>query len=194
MYKVKYLVTLSSIISMASLPVDAHTGVNTVNGLLDGLVHPLIGFDHLLVMIAMGFLAVKQGGHSLWLIPMTFLAFMMVGAELQQLGFFLDTADVWVTLTVLASGWIVWRNDRLSSVFAVLTSAIFAVFHGFVHTEALIDSTHLVPYALGFLTTTSVLILVGIMLSLLAKSKMQIMRAVFSVVCAVVGLTLLVHF
>ena len=40
MYKVKYLVTLSSIISMASLPVDAHTGVNTVNGLLDGLVHP----------------------------------------------------------------------------------------------------------------------------------------------------------
>ncbi len=84
---------------MASLPVDAHTGVNTVNGLLDGLVHPLIGFDHLLVMIAM-----------------------------------------------------------------------------------------------GVLTTTSVLILVGIMLSLLAKSKMKIMRAVFSVVCAVVGLTLLVHF
>ena len=63
--QMKYLVILSSIISITSLPVDAHTRVGTVHGLLDGFIHPLIGLDHFLVMIAMGFLAVKQGGQSL---------------------------------------------------------------------------------------------------------------------------------
>jgi len=178
---------------MGSLPVDAHTGVSSVNDLMDGLMHPLIGADHLLVMIAMGLLAVKQGGHSLWLIPLSFLAFMIMGAELQQFGFFLDAAEVWVTLTVLASGWIVWRNDRLSPVLAVSATVIFAVFHGFVHTSELTDNANLVPYALGFLMTTTFLILVGLMVGALAKSKMKIISAVYSLVCAVVGLTLLVN-
>ncbi len=191
--QMKYLVILSSIISITSLPVDAHTRVGTVHGLLDGFIHPLIGLDHFLVMIAMGFLAVKQGGQSLWLIPMSFLAFMILGAELQHHGFFLDAVELWVTLSVLVSGWIVWRKERFSPVLAVATSATFAVYHGFAHATELTGSANLVVYTLGFLTTTSLLMLVGIVLSVFAKSKMKMMRTVFSLVCTLVGLSLLVY-
>ena len=89
---------------LLSLPAQAHTGVGTVHGWVDGLSHPLLGIDHLLVMLAIGLWAAMRGGRSLWLLPMSFLLMMAAGAGLHFAGLTFDAAEAWVAFSVLASG------------------------------------------------------------------------------------------
>ena len=61
--KTKSLSLLAILLSI-SLPAHAHTGIGAVHSLLDGLLHPLIGVDHLLVMLAIGLWAAMRGGRA----------------------------------------------------------------------------------------------------------------------------------
>ena len=74
----KYII-FSSLLLISSLPleVQAHTGIGSVNGLVNGLLHPLIGVDHLLVMLAIGLWATILDKTALWLLPTTFLIAMV---------------------------------------------------------------------------------------------------------------------
>ena len=96
--------TVIGLLLMVSLPAQAHTGIGTVHGLADGLLHPLIGIDHVAVMLAIGLWAAMRGGRALWLLPMTFLMAMGAGAGLQIIGYALTNAETWVALSVLATG------------------------------------------------------------------------------------------
>lgn len=40
----------------------AHSGADHVHGFSAGMAHPLLGIDHLLVMLAVGLWSVQQGG------------------------------------------------------------------------------------------------------------------------------------
>src|SRR5262249_60960995 len=44
-----------------------------------GVAHPVLGADHILVMIAVGLWAVLVGGRAVWALPLTFLATMLAG-------------------------------------------------------------------------------------------------------------------
>ncbi len=62
---------------LAPSPAGAHTG-HPVDGLVDGVLHPLTGPDHLLAMVAVGVLAAVTGGVAWWA-PATFLGGMLAG-------------------------------------------------------------------------------------------------------------------
>src|SRR5215470_12208047 len=51
-----------------------------------GVTHPLLGIDHMLVMIAVGLWAVLIGGRAIWLFPVTFLATMLAGFAAASVG------------------------------------------------------------------------------------------------------------
>ena len=51
-------------------------------GILSGFLHPLLGIDHLLAMLAVGILSAQIGGRALWTVPATFVGTMAVGAFL----------------------------------------------------------------------------------------------------------------
>ena len=44
-----------------------------------GLLHPLNGIDHLIAMIAVGAYSVQMGGKAIYMVPLSFLAAMLVG-------------------------------------------------------------------------------------------------------------------
>jgi urease accessory protein len=54
----------------------AHAGVSDTVGFVHGLAHPFGGLDHVLAMVAVGFLAASLGGPKLLLIPGGFLLAM----------------------------------------------------------------------------------------------------------------------
>jgi hypothetical protein len=60
----------------------AHPGHGFDHGFMPGFMHPLLGWDHLLVMLAVGVLAAKLGGKARWQLPLTFLMMMAIGAML----------------------------------------------------------------------------------------------------------------
>ena len=64
--KTCHFVIFTGLLLILSLPAQAHTGIGSVHGLIDGLLHPIIGVDHLLVMLAIGLWASMRGGRALW--------------------------------------------------------------------------------------------------------------------------------
>ncbi|MDD5277079.1 MAG: HupE/UreJ family protein [Methylovulum sp.] len=185
--KTKSLILSAILLSLATLPAHAHTGIGTVHGLLDGLVHPLVGIDHLLVMLAVGLWAAMRGGKSSWLLPLAFLTAMGAGAGLSSLGITITAAETWVACSVVAAGVLVWRNTRMSSALAVALVAVFALAHGYVHALELTDSADALAYSAGFLLTTAVLHGLGLAVGLLAAARVKMLGAGLGLVCALVG-------
>ena len=66
-------------------PAAAHTGRGT--GVVDGVLHPLTGLDHLLAMVAVGVLAVLAVPRGrVWTAPAAFLGGMIVGGVAGMVG------------------------------------------------------------------------------------------------------------
>ncbi len=189
---IKLLMVVSSLLSLASLPVYAHTGLGAVHGFIDGLLHPLMGIDHLLVMLAIGLWAARLGGSALWMVPCSFFIAMAAGAGLHYMGFMINAAETWVTVSVLASGCLLLKNYRFSSSFAVTIAAGFAISHGYVHAAELQIGADVVEYVTGFLLTTAVLHGLGIAVGLSGTARLKTINTSFGLLCAVAGMTLLV--
>src|SRR5579862_4241679 len=73
-------------------------------GLQAGLLHPLLGIDHLLAMIAIGILAARMGGRAIWLVPSTFVACMTIGGIAGMTGKVLQGPETVIAASVLVLG------------------------------------------------------------------------------------------
>ena len=192
--KIKWLFIFTGVLLMLSLPVYAHNGLDTEHGFIDGFLHPLMGLDHLLVMLGIGLWAAKLGGRAVWFVPVSFLAAMAVGAGLENLGLTLSSPETWVALSVMALGLLVWKNKLMSLQYSVILAAGFALSHGYVHAAELQDDANIVSYALGFLLTTAVLHGLGVLVGLSKMIKLDIIKSVFGLLCTIVGAVLLLSF
>ncbi len=52
------------------------------SGFVSGIVHPFLGLDHVLTIIAVGIISTQIGGRVIWKVPAVFLAFMVIGGIL----------------------------------------------------------------------------------------------------------------
>lgn len=119
-----------------------------------GALHPLLGIDHLLAVLASGLLAVRIGTRrALWLVPLSFVGVMLCGGFLAAVGVPLLPAEWGVALSVIVLGLIVAALPRVPLSAGVGLAALFAVCHGHAHVmEA--SSRALLPYMAGFTIVT----------------------------------------
>lgn len=170
-----------------SFPALAHTGTGAVHGLLDGLLHPVSGPDHLLVMLAVGVWAALQGGKAVWLLPLSFLAAMAAGAMVCEADINISSAETWVAVSVVVAGLLLWDPAALPLAAAMGVTALFAVGHGYVHAEELSVETAMPAYAGGFLLATAVLHGLGIVLGRLGQTRFKWLNKAFSWLCVLAG-------
>lgn len=178
-------------LAVLSAPALAHTGTGAVYGLLDGLLHPVLGPDHLLVMLAVGVWAALQGGKAIWLLPLSFLTAMVAGALLSLAGMDISSAETWVAVSVVAAGLLLWDPAALPLAAAMGVTALFAVGHGYVHAEELSADAGMPAYAAGFLLTTAVLHGLGVVLGRLGQTRFKWLNKAFSWLCVLAGTSLL---
>lgn len=57
---------IALVIATYSAPAFAHPGHGIHNSLMQGLLHPPSGLDHVLAMACVGFLAFRLGGRARW--------------------------------------------------------------------------------------------------------------------------------
>ncbi len=62
--------------TLAAPAAFAHTFGAHGFGFAEGFLHPFLGIDHLLAMLAVGLWAAQLGGAALWRVPVAFVAFM----------------------------------------------------------------------------------------------------------------------
>lgn len=98
-----------------------------------GFMHPLTGWDHLLVMLAIGVWASKHDGKARWQLPLTFMLMMSIGAVFGLTGLTFSGVETAIAASVMAMGLLLVINLPISAISRVGVVALFAVFHGMAH-------------------------------------------------------------
>ncbi|MEC9359500.1 MAG: HupE/UreJ family protein [Pseudomonadota bacterium] len=146
----------------ASAPALAHPGHPLADsGLLSGLLHPMLGLDHLLTMLMVGLWAAQLGGRARLWVPASFLALMLVGAGLAMAGWMPPHMESGIAVSLIVGGLLVAMALRLSMLPAAALVGVFAVFHGAAHGAELPATASPVLYGAGFLLATGTLHLAG---------------------------------
>ncbi|MDX2255666.1 MAG: HupE/UreJ family protein [Pseudanabaenaceae cyanobacterium bins.39] len=145
-------------ISMLSLahPAEAHHAMggkiptNIFEGIVTGLAHPVIGFDHLAFVVAVGLLAttIAQG---IW-IPIAFVLSAMIGTGLHLVNISLPLVELIVSASVLLFGVLLALQKHLNRSVIMILAAIAGLFHGYAYGEAIFgaQSQALIAYLTGF--------------------------------------------
>jgi len=141
----------------ASLPAAAHhpmsgaTPGNLVEGLLSGFGHPIIGFDHLLFIVAVGIACFYFGQRAITLAG--FLPGTLAGTLLHLQAPAAPYAEAWVAASLILLGALFWvRSDFLRGKGALLLFAASGIAHGYAYGEAIVgaEATPLLAYLVGF--------------------------------------------
>lgn len=155
-----------------SFPVSFFLHTYGGGGILAGFLHPLLGFDHLLAMVAVGLLSAQIGGRAIWTVPTAFVGVMGLGSVLGILGLPLPMVEYGITGSVLILGIAIIAHQKFPEWAAILVVALFALFHGHAHGTELpaLSSTIglMAAYISGFLIATAGLHVVGALIGLMA--------------------------
>lgn len=160
----------------------AHTGGPVAGGFAAGLVHPLLGLDHLLAMLAVGIWAAQQGVRARWALPAAFVAAMVVGGYLAWTGSLLPQADSAVALSVMVLGLLVAVRGRWAVAAGAALAAGFGLFHGHVHGLEMPLAASPVLYGLGFVLATLAMHAAGLAVGTLCQRAMRLAGAFIAAV------------
>ena len=145
----------------------AHEAGDTAGGFLSGLTHPLFGLDHVVAMVAVGLWGAQLQKPAIWLLPVTFPIVMALGGMLGARGVPLPAVEVGIAISAIVLGIMVAASNKPPRWVAALIVGAFAVFHGHAHGTELPESATPISYGAGFVISTGLLHLAGIVIGLL---------------------------
>ena len=155
---------------------EAHLGGGDA-GLMDGLMHPVFGPDHLIAMVSVGVLSMQLGGANIWRLPVAFVAAMTAGAALAIAQVTLPHTELGIAVSVLVLGLgILLANERLSPWPIIGLVALFGACHGYAHGVEIPKSVSPGLYSLGFVIGTAVLHIVGMVIGEIATLQIWLWR------------------
>lgn len=150
--------------------VYAHDGSQVpFGGFLSGLVHPVLGYDHLLAMLSVGILSAQIGGRAIWTVPATFVCVMAIGGALGLIDIGLTSTELGIAASLVLLGLIIAAERKLPILLAMAGVGFFAIFHGYAHGTEMPTTAEPVLYALGFLTGTALIHIAGVVIGDIAK-------------------------
>lgn len=149
---------------VAAIPAlaSAHPGHEHASSFMTGFMHPMVGLDHLLAMLAIGLWGASLGGRALWAVPVAFVATMLFGGGLVIAGVQIPFIEQGIALSVILIGALLVSAVRFPIVASVSIAGLFAVFHGAAHGVEIPLHTNAMEYGLGFAAATLALHIVGL--------------------------------
>ncbi len=140
------------------------------SGVMSGLTHPLFGLDHLFAMIAVGIVSTQIGQKSVWQLPMVFVSFMILGGLMGMEKINIPFIEMGIALSVLFLGIIMSFYKHVPITFVMSCVAVFAIFHGQAHGAEMPQIANPAFYIFGFIFSTTILHIAGILVGHYAKS------------------------
>jgi len=131
-------------------PLGGMTPTSFTEGFLSGLGHPVIGFDHLAFVIAVGLIAAFHRNRVL--MPAAFVAGTVGGAVLTLAAVTLPVAELVITGSVIAGGAVAMRGRVTDLRMAGGLAAGAGLFHGWAYGATIIGAeiTPILAYLAGF--------------------------------------------
>jgi urease accessory protein len=148
---------------LAVLPAaGAHAGMAAgQSAFLAGLAHPVFGTVHLAATMAIGVFAAMSGKTARWAYPASYIAGMIVGGIIGPV--FAAVGSIGLASAAVLGAVAVALASRTSTGGACAALGLFGVAHGCTHGCESLTAGGL-PFAAGFLVTTSALMGIGLLL------------------------------
>lgn len=161
-----FLATAMTVMALAC-PAEAHVGTGLAGGFVSGFFHPLTGWDHLLAMVSVGLWGAILGRPLIVALPVIFPAMMVVGALMGMLHVPMPPVEIGIALSVLGLGGVIACGYKAPVWLACVLVAVFAIFHGYAHGRELPSAADPVGYSTGFVLSTGLLHVCGIVIGLI---------------------------
>jgi urease accessory protein len=165
-----FLIAACAMSTGASAHIGTKVGAHAELGLLNGLLHPLTGLDHLAAMLAVGFWSALTA-RRLWMTPLAFAAMLLLGALLGLAGMALPAVEPMIATSLLVLGFLVALRARLPAILAAALVGVFAIFHGVAHAAELVGAATIWAPLAGMLITTVALHAAGLGLGLTLRTR-----------------------
>ena len=156
---ISFRIAATAILTFACPPLFAHPGHGAV--LMDGLLHPYAGIDHLLVALAVGLWAVHQDRTARYAIPAAFLLSLACGTAFGAAGYTPAWLEQGIAVSLMTAGLLVTFAVRLYPLFALTFASAGALLHGFAHGAEMTASAGTLPFSAGLMLGTSILLFAG---------------------------------
>ncbi len=140
----------------------AHTAESTA-GFLEGVLHPMSGWDHLLAMLAVGILSSRFGGATVWKVPAAFIAAMLVGLYLGESGSVVPYFETAIAVSLVLLGGLLVVKTKPPLVLMVLFVLFFGIFHGYAHGIEIGGLINPEGFRKGFFMGSVLIHIVGVM-------------------------------
>ncbi len=136
-------------------------------GIIGGILHPLMGIDHVMGLLGIGIWAAKNSSkrHRI-LVPMAFLSGLIVGGAMgieNMAPHFLESTLI---ATLVATGVLFVLSVRLPIYGQLLVAAFFALWHGLAHGAEIPSMAEPWAFIVGFTIASAMLLVVGVVLGL----------------------------
>ena len=171
----------------------AHAPEGAGGGFLTGFLHPIMGFDHLVAMVAVGLWGAFLGDRALWILPIVFPSIMAVGAALGIMGLEIPLVEFVIALSGVVLGALIALRFKAPLAIAMVLVGIFAIFHGYAHGTEMPGQISAITYGAGFVIGTGLLHLAGITIGFATRLPLgELLVRGCGGVISVIGLTYLV--
>ena len=173
----------------------AHSGEGINTGFASGFWHPILGWDHVVAMVAVGIWGAFLGRPAIWVLPVVFPLVMAFGGALGVIGVPLPAVEAGIALSGVVLGLLIAFAVSAPIWVAAVIVGIFAIFHGHAHGTELPEAFSAYGYAVGFVVGTGMLHLVGIAIGFLtATDAGKLAARAVGAVIALVGAAYLFGF
>jgi urease accessory protein len=173
---------LSVLVSAA--PAAADIGLGTGFAFFDGLIHPLMGIDHILAMVGVGLWAGLKGGSARWLWPLAFVTVMSLGGVAGLHGIGLPHTNALILASVIGLGAVIGLGLLPPVAVGAALCGLFAIAHGHSHGTELPVGASASGYMLGFLLATAALHAGGVGLGFWASRHAHLARTTGAIILA----------
>lgn len=139
-----------------------HPDSHVHGSLAAGLLHPILGLDHLLVMLGVGFWAAQQSERrAVRVVPAAFLGLMLLGFGLGVGSAPLPLVELGVVASLALVGVLILSKRQLPLFAGAGLAGLFAVFHGYPHGAESSAGLSWFSFGAGFAGTSVVLLATG---------------------------------
>tara|TARA_R110000868_G_scaffold343947_1_gene604888 strand:- start:2878 stop:3540 length:663 start_codon:yes stop_codon:yes gene_type:complete len=105
------------------------------HGLLSGIGHPLLGFDHLFFVLAVGIAAATIVRR--FVAPAAYVGAMLLGCFVMSIGIGLPAKELVISVSLVVAGAALIRGRVLGTLPAALVFSVFGLFHGSAFGDAI---------------------------------------------------------
>jgi urease accessory protein len=148
---------------------SAHEAAGIAGGFTSGFMHPILGWDHVAAMVAVGLWGAFLGNPAIWILPVVFPLVMAFGGALGVAGVPVPAVETGIAASAIILGGMVAFAARPPVWVAAVIVGAFAIFHGHAHGTELPNAANPLAYSIGFVISTGLLHLTGIAFGLLVR-------------------------